>query len=175
MSAVEDTAHPVRVRVAIDADVEAINRIYNREIEHGVATWDMEPWPMERRREWFAHQGGQLYVVVAEAPEGIAGFAYLAPYRERAGYRFTREDTVYVDPAFHRRGIGRALLAQILEHARTLDTHAVMARIEASNEPSLALHRAFGFEAVGLEREIGHKFGRWLDLITMELLLDERH
>jgi phosphinothricin acetyltransferase len=165
-------AAPAHVRPATVTDMDAVNRIYNEEILHGVATWDMEPWPLERRQAWFTDPHQPPYVVVAEVEGAVIGFGYLSLYRERAGYRFTREDTVYIDPAYHRRGIGRALLGALLEHARTIEAHAVVARIEASNASSVALHGAFGFEIVGREREIGHKFGRWLDLVTMELLLD---
>ncbi len=168
--------HPlVHIRPAVEADLPTINAIYNEEILHGVATWDMEPWPLERRQAWFHDPAIELYLVVAELDGSVVGFAYLSLYRQRAGYRFTREDTVYIDPRFQRRGIGRALLAHLLEHARALEVHALIARIEASNESSIALHRAFGFEVVGREREIGHKFGRWLDLITMELLLENSY
>lgn len=161
----------IRIREAVEADLDAINRIYNDEILHGVATWDMEPWPLERRQAWFRAPGNPPYVLVAEDDRVVVGFAYLALYRERAGYRFTREDTVYIDPAYQHRGVGRALLGRLIDHARAQEVHALVARIESSNEASVALHSAFGFEIVGREREIGHKFGRWLDLLTMELLL----
>ena len=94
-----------------------------------------------------------------------------SPYRAKFGYRFTREVTFYVDPAFHRRGVGRLLLAALIERARARNLHSLVAWIEADNEASRALVRSFGFEEVGREREAGYKHGRWLDGIDAQLLL----
>lgn len=165
-----------RIRPASAADLPEINRIYNHEVEHGVATWDLEPWPHARRERWFRERDASTPVLVAEAPDGgparLAGFAYLSLHDPKAGYRFTREDTLYVDPAWQRRGIGRALLATLLDEARRLGLHVIIAGIEAENAASIALHRRFGFEVVGRERETGHKFGRWLSKVEMLLILD---
>src|SRR5687768_14621870 len=100
-----------RIRPATEADLVEINRIYNHEVATGVATWDIEPWSLERRHAWFAEHDASTPVLVADAPgvEGtLAGFGYLALHRPRAGYRYSREDTLYVDPPYQRRGIGRA-------------------------------------------------------------------
>ena len=161
------------IRLATEADLPAINAIYTREIVEGVATWDIEPWSLERRIEWLREhtQPGAL-ALIADLPEAtVAGFAYLSFYKARTGYRFTREDTLYVAPEYQRRGLGRALLAALLDEARALDVHAVLARIEATNEGSIALHRALGFDVTGEERETGHKFGEWRSLVQMQIVL----
>jgi L-amino acid N-acyltransferase len=161
------------VRPATLDDVEAINGIYNAEILEGVATWDLEPWPLERRQAWLRElQSRNLAVLVACVDTTVIGFGYLSMYRDRGGYRYTREDTVYIDPAYHRRGAGRALLGALIEEARALGVHCLVAQIEASNTASVELHRAFGFEQAGYARQLGWKFDRWLDLITMQLLLE---
>ena len=160
----------VTVRDARADDLPAIQRIYNREILEGVATWDDWPWSNEQRRAWFEQQRDEV-VLVAVGPNSVAGFAYTSPYRGKFGYRFTREVTFYVDPAFQRRGIGRRLLAALIERARARNLHSLVAWIEAGNEASRALVRSFGFEEVGREREAGYKHGRWLDGIDAQLLL----
>ena len=160
----------VTVRDARADDLPAIQRIYNREILEGVATWDDWPWSDAQRRAWFEQQRDEV-VLVAVGPDSVAGFAYTSPYRAKFGYRFTREVTFYVDPAFHRRGVGRRLLAALIERARARNLHSLIAWIEADNEASRALVRSFGFEEVGREREAGYKHGRWLDGIDAQLLL----
>ena len=160
----------VTVRDARADDLPAIQRIYNREILEGVATWDDWPWSDAQRRAWFEQQRDEV-VLVAVGPHSVAGFAYTSPYRAKFGYRFTREVTFYVDPAFQRRGVGRRLLATLIERARARNLHSLVAWIEADNEASRALVRSFGFEEVGREREAGYKHGRWLDGIDAQLLL----
>jgi L-amino acid N-acyltransferase len=166
----------IHVRPALEADIEAIQRIYNHEILTGTATWDLEPWSVEARRDWLAeHAADPSTPVVVAQIEGsrheVAGFAYLSIYRAKAGYRYTRETSVYVDARYHRAGVGRALMEVQLAAARTLALHSLMAVIEAANEASITLHQVFGFERVAVKREVGRKFGRWLDSVEMELLL----
>lgn len=161
------------IRPALEHDLAAIQRIYNREILEGVATWDIDPWSDAERRAWFEEHTADptQSVVVADLGGEAVGFAYLSLYRGKVGYRYTRETSVYVDHAVHRRGVGRALMAAQLATARALGIHALMALIEASNEPSIQLHAAFGFEIIARKIEVGRKFGRWLDSVEMELLL----
>jgi phosphinothricin acetyltransferase len=159
------------IRPATVGDLRSINAIYNEEIRTGVATWDYEPWSLEARVRWFESHDPAEPVLVAEVGGAVAGFGYLSWYRGKVGYQYTREDTVYVDPAFHRRGLGALLLGALVEQARERGMRAVMAQIEASNLGSIALHERFGFVRLGVEREVGYKFGRWLDAVPMELLL----
>jgi phosphinothricin acetyltransferase len=159
------------VRHAAASDLDAINRIYNQEVLHGTATWDEEPWSIEQRRAWFEQHDQSTPVLVAELDGGVVGFAHLSLYRPKVGYRFTRENTVYVEPGRRGRGVGRRLLEALLGEARHLGVHAVIAVIEAENAVSIRLHERLGFELIGTEREVGFKFGRWLDSVYMELLL----
>jgi len=107
-------------------------------------------------------------VFVAEVDGEVAGMSYLSIYRPRIGYRHTRENTVYVDQAFHRRGIGSLLLGRVIEAAAELNMRVLMAVIEASNEASIELHARLGYQRVGTAHRIGFKFGRWLDSTYME-------
>ena len=161
------------IRPVTLGDLEGLQRIYNHEILHGVATWDLEPWTDIERRAWIEEHAADatLSAVVADVGGEVAGFAYFSTYRGKVGYRYTRETSVYVDERYHRRGIGRALMESQIETARGLGLHALMAVIEASNDASITLHAALGFERVALKREVGRKFGRWLDSVEMELLL----
>jgi phosphinothricin acetyltransferase len=161
------------IRTARAEDIPAIQRIYNREILEGVATWDIEPWSDAVRAAWLDEHLADptLPVVVADLEGDVAGFAYFTTYRGKVGYRYTRETSVYVDPRYHRHGLGRALMASQIATARRVGLHALMAVIEASNEASIALHRELGFVEVARKREVGRKFGRWLDSVEMQLLL----
>lgn len=159
------------LRPATPADLPAINAIYNHEVEFGVATWDYEPWTLEQREHWFDARPPDEPVIVVELDGHIAGFGYLSWYRPKIGYRFTREDTLYLVPTYQRRGLGALLLQALIEQARSLDIRTLIAQIEASNEASVRLHENFGFEPVGRERHVGHKFDRWLDAIPMQLQL----
>jgi phosphinothricin acetyltransferase len=163
------------VRPAEERHLRGINEIYNDEVLHGTATWEDVPWPIERRREWFAEHDDRHPVFVAVDPKAsdgeIAGFGYLSAYRPKIGYRFTREDTVYVHPDHRGEGVGRLLLGSLIEEARRLGVHVIYAVIEASNAASIELHRALGFEQTGFRREAGFKFGRWLSSVEMEIVL----
>ena len=161
------------IRPAAIGDLPALQRIYNHEILHGTATWDIEPWTDAQRAAWLEEHAADrtLSVVVADLDGEVAGFAYFSIYRGKVGYRYTRETSVYVDDRFHRRGVGRALMRSQLETARVVGLHALMAVIEASNAASIELHATLGFERVSRKREVGRKFGRWLDSVEMELLL----
>jgi L-amino acid N-acyltransferase len=166
------TLRGVTVRAATTADLEAINAIYNREVAEGFATWELEPWPIERRQEWLAARTEEEPVVVADLDGAVAGFAYLTKYRGRLGYRFTRENTVFVHPNHQRQGIGRLLLEALLERARGMGLHTVLAFIDEENLGSIELHRALGYEVVGHEHETGHKFDEWRSSVEMQVMLD---
>jgi phosphinothricin acetyltransferase len=112
-------------------------------------------------------------VVVAETEgERVAGFAALSLYSQKKGFQYTRENTVYVDPAFHRMGVGRALMGELIERARRGGIHVILASIESGNVASIAMHRELGFVEIGREREVVFKFGRWLDSTWMQLTID---
>lgn len=146
--------------------------IYNPVVESSTATFDLVPRSLEQQRDWLADRAGARIVLVAQDDDGtVAGFAAISPYRERAAYSTTVEDSVYVGDAHQGRGVGRLLLEALIDTARAHGFHAMMARIVADHEASIALHAVCGFEVVGHEREVGRKFGRWLDVTLMERLL----
>jgi L-amino acid N-acyltransferase len=168
----------MRVRPATLDDAEAIRTIYNYEVLHTTATFDLVPRSQADQQAWLAARTGAFTALVAEAEDGgddaVLGFAALSPYKDRAGYRTSVEDSVYVSRSAHGRGIGRLLLTSVLEVAEAQGFHAVMARIEATGMASRGLHAASGFQLIGIEREVGRKFGRWRDVAVMQCLLHER-
>ena len=157
----------LQIRDATRADLEAINRIYNDAVEATTATWDEVPWNAEKRLTWFDEHGLATPVLVAEVDHTVAGFAYLTLMSQKSGWRFTREDTIYIDPAFHRQGIGRKLLSYLLDRARALDVRLVVATISSDNPASIALHEALGFTLAGRLRGSGYKFDAWRDTLYM--------
>jgi L-amino acid N-acyltransferase YncA len=174
----------VVVRAARIADAEAIRQIYNHEVMSTTATFDLVPRSLEDQQEWLADRSGAFSVVVAVDTDeidpatgepAVVGFASLSPYRERAAYRTSVEDSVYVRRDRGGEGIGTLLLSELLDIAEQSGFHAVFARIEASGTASRALHSRCGFRLVGIERETGRKFNRWLDVALMQCLLHERH
>ena len=163
---------PYSVRLALPDDAEAIRRIYNREVAESTATFDLVPRTPEAQDDWMREHAGAYAALVAVDGDGVvAGFASLSPYKTRPGYSTTVEDSVYVDAVLRGQGVGRLLLAEILELAETSGFHTVIARISGAQDASLALHRSCGFELIGVEREVGRKFGRWLDVSLMQRLL----
>jgi phosphinothricin acetyltransferase len=162
------------LRTAKARDAEAVAGIYNHEVTNGASTFDLVPRSIDEQREWIAARSGAFSVIVAEDTQfGVVGFAALGTYRDRAGYRTTVENSIYVHRDHQRRGIGKLLLVRLLDVARDSGFHTVIARIEASSEGSLALHTSLGFVIVGIEREIGRKHGRWLDSIILQKMLAE--
>lgn len=162
------------VRPAVVADAEAIRTIYNYEVENTTATFDLVPRTLDDQRQWLAARSGAFAALVAapiENPTDVVGFASLSPYKERAAYRTTVENSIYVRRDGHGRGIGRFLLEHLLDVAESSGFHSVMARIEVAGKASLALHRACGYELIGIEREVGRKFNRWLSVASMQCLL----
>lgn len=161
----------MQIRAATVADAEAIAAIYNVEVQQSTVTFDIEPRSLEDQRRWILDRSGAHAAIVAESDGEVVGFASLSPYKERAAYATSVEDSVYVHRDHHGEGVGRALLAELLERSRAHGFHAVFARIVADHDASIGLHAALGFDVVGREREVGRKFGRWLDVVVMELVL----
>lgn len=164
---------PVVVRLATLADAGAIVEIYNAEVTGSTATFDLVERSLDDQRRWLAERSGAFAAVVAvdATTKQVVGFAALSPYKERAAYRTTVENSVYVHRDHHRRGIARLLMEYLIDRARASGFHSIIARIEASGEASRALHESVGFELVGVEREVGRKFNRWLSVAVMQLML----
>ena len=159
------------IRPATLADLPEINRVYNDEILHGVATWDEAAWNDARRAEWFAEHDELTPILVAESAGRFAGFSYLSYCSAKSGWRFSREDTIYLDREFRGQGIGDLLLGALLVRAGELGINHIVASIESSNVGSLRLHSKHGFEVIGTQRQAGFKFGRWLDTTLMQRVL----
>ena len=164
----------VRIRRATPADAPAIAAIYNHEVENETSTFDLVPRSAQDQLDWQGARDGAFGVFVAELGGEVVGFGALSPYKERAAYRTTVEDSVYVRRDMGRRGVGREILAHLLATAADGGFHAVMARITTLSVGSIGLHEALGFREVGIEREVGRKFGKWLDVCLMQVLLHER-
>ena len=156
--------------VAVD-DAEAIRVIRNDVIEHSTAMWTTRLLTLEDGTAWLEENLARRSAYVVEASGDVIGFANWAPWRPKDGYRHTVEDSVYLVAGHQGRGIGAELLRTLVGGAGDSGAHVMMASIEATNGPSVALHARQGFEVVGTAREVGHKFGRWLDLTMMRLAL----
>ena len=161
----------VAVRLARPTDAEAIRTIYNVEVTESTVTFDMVPRTLGDQQVWMAEHNGVHPAVVAELDGEVVGFGSLGPYRSRPAYATTVEDSVYVRRDRRGAGCGRAILGEMVRLATVHGFHAVMARIVGGHEASIGLHTACGFELVGVEREVGRKFGRWLDVVLMQRLL----
>jgi L-amino acid N-acyltransferase YncA len=159
------------LRLANVADAEAIRSIYNHEVLHTFATFDLVPRSLEDQRDWLTKRSGAFAAIVALDGSTVVGFGSLSPYKERAAYRTSVEDSVYVDTEEQGRGIGKLIVTELLSIARLSGFHAVFARISGPSDASRALHASCGFSLVGIEKEVGRKFGNWLDVAIMQVLL----
>jgi L-amino acid N-acyltransferase len=161
------------VRPATDADLQGILDIYNDCVLTTTATYDYEPRTLEHRAAWFEDHVKQDYAVLVAENDAreIVGWGALNPYHARMGYRFTTENSVYVAAEHRGQGLGKLLLAPLINAARKRGLCAIIAAIDAQNAASIRLHEQFGFEKVGHFKKVGFKFDRWLDVVYMELLL----
>lgn len=161
----------MKVRLAKVEDAEAIRAIYNAEVTGSIATFDLIPRSLEDQIAWIrAHQGAHP-AVVAEDGAKVVGFGSLHAYRDRPAYATSVENSVYVHRDHRGKGVGKAILAELIILATQHGFHTVIARIVGGNEASIAVHRACGFETVGREREVGRKLNQWLDVVEMQRML----
>ncbi|ADZ72147.1 GNAT family N-acetyltransferase [Polymorphum gilvum] len=166
----------MHLRDATAADLPALLAIHNDAVRTLKAIWTDKTETLEDRRTWFdGRRAAGFPVIVAEDAAGrVVGYGSYGPFRAKDGYRLTLEHSVYVDPATQGRGVGKALLKRLIELARADGYHVLVGAIDGENETSIALHRQFGFETVGRMPQVGIKFGQWLDLVLMTLVLDNR-
>ena len=161
------------IRASRPGDVPALAALYAHHVLNGLASFEIAPpdaGEIARRREEVLARG--LPYLVAEAGGVVAGYAYAAPYRSRPAYRYTLEDSVYVDPAAARRGIGRALLDALIEACAALGYRQMIAVIgDSGNAASIGLHAACGFARIGVLPSVGFKHGRWVDSVLMQRAL----
>jgi L-amino acid N-acyltransferase YncA len=162
----------VSIRSAERRDAEAIREIYNTEVTTSTVTFDMVPRTLEQQTAWIdEHSGGHPAIVAVTDDGTIVGFGSLSPYKDRPAYATTVEDSVYVHREHRGIGLGKLLLEELLRLGRDHGFHAVIARIVGDHDASIALHAGCGFDHVGVEREVGRKFNKWLDVVEMERLL----
>jgi L-amino acid N-acyltransferase len=160
------------IRLAEPGDAEAIRAIYNAEVAETTVTFDLVERTLDQQRAWLVeHSGGHPAIVAVDGAGVLMGFGSLSPYKERPAYFPTVEDSVYVHRERRGSGVGRKLLAELIRLAQTYGYHSVVARIVGGHDASISMHAAHGFELVGVEREVGRKLGRWLDVVLMQKML----
>jgi L-amino acid N-acyltransferase YncA len=158
------------IRQATDADLDTILAIHNDAILNSAAIWEDEPVERSEREAWLVARTTDGNPVLVAVEDGdVVGFASYAQWRARCGYRQTVEDSVYLAASHQGRGVGRTLLTHLIDHARAAGHHVMLADIESGNVASIRLHESLGFVEAGHLREIGRKFGRWLDLTILQL------
>jgi phosphinothricin acetyltransferase len=163
----------IEIRAATAADLLAITAIYEEAVLHGTATFELDPPDLaEMTRRYATLVGGGFPYFVAVDGNGVLGYAYAGPHRPRVAYRFTVENSIYLAPAAQRRGIGGKLLAALIEACESKGYRQMVAVIgDSANAGSVAVHRNAGFEMIGTHPNVGFKFGRWLDTISMQRAL----
>ena len=163
----------VIVRDAGEADLPAILAIYNHAVLNETSIWNDDISDLADRRVWWESRVSRGFpVYVADVDGAVAGYGTFAEFRANQGYRFSVEHSVYVAVPEQRRGIGSVLLTRLIAEARQLNMHAMVGGIAADNAASIALHLRFGFVETARMPQVGFKFGRWLDLVLMQKLLD---
>lgn len=163
----------LQIRRAVINDVQNCLTIYNYEVEHGVATLDLEPRTLEEWHEWYnAHSDEHHLIIVGTIDDVVVGYASLSPYRTKDAFKSTVELSIYIHQGHRGKGVASKLMAHILEHAKENDTlHTVVSVITAGNEGSTKLHSRFGFTYCGLTPEVGFKHGKYQDTETYALLV----
>jgi phosphinothricin acetyltransferase len=159
------------IRPASDADLPQLTAIYNHYIQHSVATFDIVPFTVEKRRdEWFSHyaQSGPYRIFVAEQRGALLGFTYSSQLRPKAAYRTSVETSVYCDPNQTGNGLGRRLYEALFDALRAEGVHQAFALISTPNDASEKFHERFGFRRAGIMREVGQKFGHYVDVAIFQ-------
>mgnify|MGYP003575533748 FL=1 len=163
------------IRSATADDMPALADIYNDAVRHTTAIWNDAEVDADNRRQWLALRtsAGYPVLVATDGARGVLGYASFGDFRAFDGYRHTVEHSIYVRTDARRAGVAAHLMAELIAQARARRKHAMVGAIESENAASIALHRRLGFEEVGRMKQVGTKFGRWLDLTWMQLLLDD--
>jgi L-amino acid N-acyltransferase YncA len=161
----------VEIRLAHLDDAEAIRTIYNVEVSTSTVTFDLVPRTPDDQVNWLQARSGAHAVIVAEEAGEVVGFGSLSPFRDRPAYHGTVENSVYVRGDHRGKRVGRQLVAELIELAGQHGFHTVIARIVGGHDASIGLHQSLGFVEIGTEREVGRKFGTWLDVVVMQRML----
>ena len=159
------------LRDATEADLPAINAIYNHYVLTSTCTYQMTPATEEERRAWFAGRGSRHPVIVAEMDGAVVAWGSLSSFHKREAFAATVENSVYVSHAHQRLGLGWKLMEELIRRAHSSGVHTIVAAISADQEGSIALHARLGFIETGRLHEVGSKFGRMLDVVYMQLML----
>ena len=163
----------VSIRAAVEADLPAILAIHNDAVLTTTAIWSVHAVDLSNRRAILTERQAKGYAFLAAVEDdALLGYATFGDFRPHDGYYKTVEHSIYVHKDQQRRGVAHALMGPLIESARTLGKHVMIGGIDATNAGSIALHRLFGFEQVGLLPQVGYKFGRYLDLLFMQKILD---
>lgn len=163
------------IRDATEADLPALRDIYNHALLHTTAIWNDDVVDVENRRAWFQARATQGYpILVAEIDGRVAGYASFGDFRVQDGFRATVENSIYVIPEAQGKGVARALMAALVDRARACGKHVMIAAVHDDNTASMQLHQALGFRTTGVLHEAGQKFGKWVNLVFLELRLDDR-
>lgn len=170
------TPATVTIRRAHHRDAASMQAIYNHEVENYTSTLDIVARSLADQQAWIDERTGAFAAISAVIGDGtndevLVGFASLSKFKDRAAYSPTVENSVYVSRSHAGMGIGRLLMKRLIDDARDSGFHSMIARIEATSDASRGLHLACGFELVGVEKQVGRKFGRWLDMAVMQLML----
>jgi len=161
----------VLIRPAQPSDIEAITDIYNEAVLTTTATFDTEPTTPELRMKWFESHDKRHPILVAVVDNVVAGWASLSMWSDRKAYDGTAETSFYVASEFRNKGIGRKLKAAIIEEAKRLGYHTLIARVAEGSDASMHLNKSFGFFLVGTMKEVGWKFGKLLDVHILQKML----
>src|SRR3954451_13894049 len=160
------------IREAVREDILQMLNIYNEVILNTTAVYNYDPHTLEMRTEWFETKQQQGFpVFVAEENNVIVGFSTIGPFRAWQAYKYTVENSVYVKADCRGKGVGKLLMPPLINAAKRLGLHAIVAGIDATNDVSIVLHKQFGFVEVAHFKEVGYKFDRWLDLKFLELIV----
>lgn len=163
----------IKVRPAIFADIDTILEIVNHQILHSTSNYDYEPHDFETQKLWFEQkQAKNQPIIVAEFENAPIAYATYGTFREKIGYQYTVEHSVYVAQEFIGQGVGKLLLAELIRLAKEQGYHVMIGAIDAENTGSITFHEKFGFTVTGTIREVGYKFDHWLDLVFMQLILE---
>ena len=164
--------HSVQVRLAVETDLVRITEIYNEAILHTTAVYSYLPQTLAERKVWFEQKTADGFpVFVAELDNHLIGFSSIGPFRAWPAYKYSVENSIYVDGQYRGKGVGKQLIQPLIESAKALNKHTIIAGIDSANRASIRLHESFGFQQVAYFREVGYKFNQWLDLTFFQLWL----
>lgn len=163
----------IKIRNAALEDVPQLLNIYNEAVRSSTATFDLEEQTLDERLAWFETFGDKYPLIVAETDQEVIGYCCLSPFNKKPAYQHTVELSIYLSSPHRGTGIGSMLMQEIIKRARRLQFHSIISLITSGNEASIKLHQKFGFQFAGKLREVGYKFGEWLDVDYYQLLIKE--